>query len=121
MSKKHCWQLLFLPFLLLSLCFTSFFSFAGAAPTKATPLVRPVTSAKSIYPFPWNKPGPVSPYLHFSSPQAGGMVAHPLRKMDAVIQEAIDSKLTPGAVVLVARKGRIVKHQAYGYAAPIPR
>lgn len=117
MSKKHCWRLLFLPFLLLSLCFTSFFSFAGAAPTKATPLVRPVTSAKSIYPFPWNKPGPVSPYLHFSSPQAGGMVAHPLRKMDAVIQEAIDSKLTPGAVVLVARKGRIVKHQAYGYAA----
>lgn len=117
MNKKRFWRLLFLPILMLSLCFTCFSSITVAAPVEETPLVRNETSTKSVYPFPWNKPGPTSPYLQSASPQAGGMLGHPLRKMDAVIEEAIDSKLTSGAVVLVARKGKIVKHQAYGYAA----
>lgn len=45
------------------------------------------------------------------------MLQQPLDDMDAAIEEAIDEKVMPGAVVLIARDGKVVKRDAYGYAA----
>lgn len=45
------------------------------------------------------------------------MLQQPLNDMDSAIEKAISEKVMPGAVVLVARHGTIVKQEAYGYAA----
>ncbi|WP_339230871.1 serine hydrolase domain-containing protein [Oceanobacillus sp. FSL K6-2867] len=45
------------------------------------------------------------------------MLQQPLDDLDDEIEEALADKVMPGAVVLIARDGEIVKHQAYGYAA----
>ncbi|MBM7645631.1 CubicO group peptidase (beta-lactamase class C family) [Scopulibacillus daqui] len=65
----------------------------------------------------WDNPGPSSPVLHPGTPNAAGMRQEPLKVMDDKIREAINEKVMPGAVVLIARRGTIVKEQAYGYAA----
>lgn len=44
------------------------------------------------------------------------MLQQPLKDLDAAIEQAMTEKVMPGAVVLIARNGTIVKHQAYGYA-----
>lgn len=44
------------------------------------------------------------------------MLKQPLNEMDGSILHAMLDKEMPGGVVLVARKGSIVKHDAYGYA-----
>lgn len=44
------------------------------------------------------------------------MLKQPLNEMDGSILHAMLDKEMPGAVVLVARKGSIVRHDAYGYA-----
>lgn len=44
------------------------------------------------------------------------MLQQPLNEIDASIMHAMLDKEMPGAVVLVARDGNIVKHNAYGYA-----
>jgi CubicO group peptidase (beta-lactamase class C family) len=43
-----------------------------------------------------------------------------LRQASAVIKEAIARQELPGAVLLVARKGRVVLHEAYGASARVP-
>src|SRR5699024_6893281 len=45
------------------------------------------------------------------------MIEQPHDDMDDAIEEAISEKVMPGAVVLIARDGKVVKHDAYGYAA----
>ncbi|BAC12623.1 beta-lactamase (cephalosporinase) [Oceanobacillus iheyensis HTE831] len=45
------------------------------------------------------------------------MLQQPLDDLDPFIENAISDQVMPGAVVLVARDGQIVKHDAYGYAA----
>ena len=45
------------------------------------------------------------------------MIEQPLDDLDDAIEEAISEKVMPGAVVLIARDGKVVKHDAYGYAA----
>jgi CubicO group peptidase (beta-lactamase class C family) len=45
------------------------------------------------------------------------MVEAPLQQIDQIMNQAISNKVMPGAVVLVARGGTIVKQTAYGYAA----
>ncbi|MDO6447968.1 serine hydrolase domain-containing protein [Oceanobacillus profundus] len=45
------------------------------------------------------------------------MLQQPLDDLDDEIEEALADRVMPGAVVLIARDGEIVKHQAYGYAA----
>lgn len=68
--------------------------------------------------FTWNsKIIPVSSKLHPSSIRGAGMVEAPLQQIDHVINEAISQKLMPGAVTFVARAGKIVKHDAFGYSA----
>ncbi|ASK62325.1 serine hydrolase [Virgibacillus phasianinus] len=45
------------------------------------------------------------------------MLQQPLDEIDGVIQQGIDNRIMAGAVVLVARSGKIVKEDAHGYAA----
>ncbi|MBA3766700.1 MAG: beta-lactamase family protein, partial [Acidobacteria bacterium] len=56
-----------------------------------------------------------------TSPPAGvGMAAERLAQIDVVVQQAIERGATPGAVVLAARRGRIVWRKAYGSRAIKP-
>lgn len=48
-------------------------------------------------------------------PAQEGMDAAKLDKIDAIAEEAIEKKATPGCVVLVARHGKIVYQKAFGY------
>ncbi|MFA1819686.1 serine hydrolase domain-containing protein [Virgibacillus oceani] len=52
-----------------------------------------------------------------SDPSEVEMIQQPLDDMDPLLEEAIADHVMPGAVVLVARDGEVVKHDAYGYAA----
>jgi beta-glucosidase-like glycosyl hydrolase/CubicO group peptidase (beta-lactamase class C family) len=53
--------------------------------------------------------------MGFTVPERVGMDSDTLQlKIDAVVEEAIKARATPGAVVLVARHGKVVFHQAYG-------
>ncbi|MDR7080624.1 CubicO group peptidase (beta-lactamase class C family) [Neobacillus niacini] len=68
--------------------------------------------------FTWNSTIiPVSGILHPSSARGAGMVEAPLKQIDQIMNQAISQKLMPGAVTFVARAGKIVKHDAYGYSA----
>jgi beta-N-acetylhexosaminidase len=53
--------------------------------------------------------------LGFANPINVGMDPDVLNKIDAIVQKAISKKMTPGAQVLVARKGKVVFHKSYGY------
>jgi CubicO group peptidase (beta-lactamase class C family) len=68
--------------------------------------------------FTWNSTVfPISNVLHPSSARGAGMMETPLQQIDQIINQAISEKVMPGAVAFVARGGKIVKHEAYGYAA----
>jgi uncharacterized protein YbbC (DUF1343 family)/CubicO group peptidase (beta-lactamase class C family) len=58
--------------------------------------------------------------LPSASPASVGMNAARLAWMDAVIEEALAGGAAPGAVALVARRGRIVWRKAYGARALEP-
>jgi CubicO group peptidase (beta-lactamase class C family) len=49
-----------------------------------------------------------------ASPESVGMSSERLRKISAVMQQEIADKKLPGAVVLVARKGKLVYSEAFG-------
>jgi CubicO group peptidase (beta-lactamase class C family) len=66
--------------------------------------------------FTWDHPGGSSAVLHPGSAKDAGMAEAPLKEIDPIINNAIDQKVMPGAVTLIARKGVIVQNQAYGYA-----
>ncbi len=53
--------------------------------------------------------------LQYDIPESVGLNSSILAHIDTIAQEAMDQKATPGMQVLVARKGRVVYHQAYGY------
>lgn len=59
--------------------------------------------------------------LPVAAPAGVGMSAERLARIDAAVGEAIARKETPGAVVLAARRGRIVWRKAYGERAVEPQ
>lgn len=77
------------------------------------------TADHQIHPiFTWDSPViPSLSILHPSSPREAGMIDAPLHEMDSLINQAISEKVMPGAVAFVARGGKIVKNEAYGYSA----
>lgn len=77
---------------------------------RTKPVKRPLSH-------PWDQPGSSSKKLHRGDAAAAGMIAKPLKEIDSFIEAAIENKMMPGAVVLVARRGVVVKEKAYGYAA----
>src|SRR6266566_3187362 len=64
---------------------------------------------------------PVAAQLPNSQPSTVGMSAERLARMDSIIRESIEKKELPGAVVLVARHGRVVWRKAYGARAVEPQ
>src|SRR5438552_18629968 len=56
-----------------------------------------------------------------SNPASAGMSAERLARIDSVIRESIEKKELPGAVVLVARHGRVVWRKSYGARAVEPQ
>lgn len=54
--------------------------------------------------------------LSHADPKKAGFDPVKLKGIDRAITEAIEDGITPGAVVLVAKDGKIVKEEAYGYA-----
>jgi CubicO group peptidase (beta-lactamase class C family) len=54
--------------------------------------------------------------LTTGKPEDVGMSTARLSKIDKVIEEHMANKWIPGAVVLIARNGKIVYHKAYGYS-----
>src|SRR5688500_14074276 len=53
--------------------------------------------------------------LPTATPESVGFTADLPVKMDAAMQGLIDSKHLAGIVSLVARKGKVVQHKAYGF------
>ncbi|AWI27276.1 glycoside hydrolase family 3 N-terminal domain-containing protein [Flavobacterium pallidum] len=53
--------------------------------------------------------------LGFTAPENVGMNPKILAKIDSIAQKAIDGKMTPGAQVLVARKGKVIYQKSFGY------
>jgi uncharacterized protein YbbC (DUF1343 family)/CubicO group peptidase (beta-lactamase class C family) len=68
-----------------------------------------------------NRPLASSPRLTVATPESVGMLSERLAKIDDAVLESIARKETPGAVVLVARKGRIVYRKAFGDRAIEPK
>ena len=62
-----------------------------------------------------------APTLSPTAPESVGMSSARLMKIDEAVRESIARKETPGAVVLVARKGRIVYRKAFGDRALEPK
>jgi uncharacterized protein YbbC (DUF1343 family) len=58
--------------------------------------------------------------LPIVSPEAVGMSARHLAHIDEVVRQAIARRELPGAVILVARQGRIVYWRAFGFRAVEP-
>ena len=53
--------------------------------------------------------------LAYGTPETVGMNSAKLSKIDSIINYAIDEKMTPGAQILVARKGKVVYQKNFGY------
>ncbi|MES2268249.1 MAG: serine hydrolase [Bacteroidota bacterium] len=53
--------------------------------------------------------------LQYTVPEDAGVNADNLNAIDAIAQEAISSRATPGCVVLVAKDGKVIFNKAYGY------
>ena len=58
--------------------------------------------------------------LPVAVPNAAGMSAEKLNRIDALVEKSIADKKTPGAVVLVGHQGKIVYRKAFGNRAVVP-
>jgi CubicO group peptidase (beta-lactamase class C family) len=50
-----------------------------------------------------------------ATPEAAGLSSQRLGHLDRVLQEYVDKNYIPGAIALIARNGKIVYQQAFGY------
>lgn len=53
--------------------------------------------------------------LQYTVPEDAGINALNLEPIDGIVQEALNQRATPGAVVLVAKDGKVIFNKAYGY------
>ncbi|APS39630.1 glycoside hydrolase family 3 N-terminal domain-containing protein [Salegentibacter sp. T436] len=53
--------------------------------------------------------------LAYGLPESVGLNSYKLNRIDSIITEAIDKEMTPGAQILIARKGKIVYNKNFGY------
>ena len=51
----------------------------------------------------------------YTLPEEVGVNTDTLNKIDSIVHTAIDSQATPGAQVLVARKGKVIYHKTFGH------
>lgn len=58
----------------------------------------------------------LSEALSSAAQENAGMSSERLERIDGMLQEAISEDQIPGAVVLIARNGKIVYHKAFGHA-----
>ena len=56
------------------------------------------------------------PLYHSHNPIGHGISPDRLERIDAMVNTAIEENIIPGAVCLIARKGKIVYHKAFGTA-----
>lgn len=54
--------------------------------------------------------------LPIASPDSAGVSDNKLGRIDALVEQAVASRATPGAVVLVAKEGKVIYHKAFGKA-----
>jgi beta-glucosidase-like glycosyl hydrolase/CubicO group peptidase (beta-lactamase class C family) len=80
-------------------------SFTGTIPVSAGELAAAGTGASTASPI----------RLAYGEPEDVGLDRDTLNEMEGIIRRAIRSKAMPGCQVLVARKGKIVWHKAYGH------
>jgi CubicO group peptidase (beta-lactamase class C family) len=59
-------------------------------------------------------------FLPYARPESVGMSTARLARVDRIIKEAIYRRDFPGAVILVARKGKVVWRKAFGLSQRIP-
>ena len=52
--------------------------------------------------------------LETATPESVGMRSDRLQRIDRIVEQGLARKNMPGAVVLIARKGKVVFHKAYG-------
>jgi CubicO group peptidase (beta-lactamase class C family) len=55
-----------------------------------------------------------SPALSTATPSSLGFSPERIARIDAMIQEAVDNKVIPGAVIMVCRNGKIAHQKAFG-------
>jgi len=67
-----------------------------------------------------NSPSGGAGLLSTASPESAGMASDRLSRLAGPIQETIERGEVPGAVVLVAREGRVVYNKAFGNRALDP-
>lgn len=80
--------------------------------------VRPALAAETAASYPWGHPGcPCATVLHTGTAAEAGLLPASLADIDGTLSRVLVRRVTPGAVVLVARRGVIAKWQAYGYAS----
>jgi CubicO group peptidase (beta-lactamase class C family) len=53
--------------------------------------------------------------LAYGLPESVGLNSYKLNRIDSIITEAIDKEMTPGAQILIARKGKIVYNKNFGH------
>lgn len=80
-------------------------SFTGRIPVSAGNLASAGAGITSIPAF----------RLGYGTPAEVDLNADTLRKMEVIIEDAIGQKAMPGCQLLVARRGKVIWHKAYGY------
>jgi len=53
--------------------------------------------------------------LSYGIPERVGLSSEKLKAVDQLMQYTLNKKMTPGAQVLIARKGKVVYHKSFGY------
>ena len=59
--------------------------------------------------------------LKYGLPESAGMSSRKLKKVDSLIQAAVDSMATPGGQIVVARDGKVVYNKAFGHHTYLKR